>query len=94
MEVVLGGRRLALCNVSGHIYAISGVCPHLGAPLAYGNLAGRMLACPWHAWEFDCSTGEYDRNPLLRLDRFEVKVEDGWVLVGCEPDRGEPEGSP
>jgi nitrite reductase/ring-hydroxylating ferredoxin subunit len=40
-----------------------------------------MLVCPYHAWEFDCVTGEYDRNPEVRLRTFAVKVENGEVLV-------------
>ena len=44
----------------GEFYAIEGVCPHRGAPLAYGALHEHTVVCPWHAWEFDCRTGEGD----------------------------------
>jgi nitrite reductase (NADH) small subunit len=56
-QVQAGGREYAVCNVSGQIYAVEGVCPHRGAPLAYGALHDHTIVCPWHAWEFDCRTG-------------------------------------
>jgi len=37
--------------------------------------------CPWHAWTYDVTTGENTANPDLKVDRYEVKVEDGQVLV-------------
>ncbi len=59
----------------------TGVCPHLGGPLGHGALHGTALVCPWHAWEFDCITGEFDANPDVKLRKFAVKVEEGNILV-------------
>lgn len=59
-EVSAHGRTYVLCNVAGEIYALDGICPHRGAPLAHGALHDHTLVCPWHAWEFDCRTGEGD----------------------------------
>ena len=58
---------------SGEFYAVSDNCPHQGASLCAGVLSGTTLAtepgryawgqegeilrCPWHAWEFDVTTG-------------------------------------
>lgn len=39
---------------------------------------------PWHAWAFDVRTGVCPDNPDLRLTTYEVKVEDGRVMVGVE----------
>jgi nitrite reductase/ring-hydroxylating ferredoxin subunit len=60
---------------------MDGICPHRDAPLAQGALHGRMVVCPWHAWEFDCTTGEHDYDPGVRLRCFNVKVEDGDIFV-------------
>ncbi len=73
-EFIDGDDRYAICRVEGQIVAVEGTCPHLGGPLAQGALHGRMLVCPWHAWEFDCLTGAYDRNPDCRLRAFPVVV--------------------
>ena len=72
---------LVLCRVENHVYAVDGLCPHSGGPLGQGALHGRMLVCPWHAWEFDCITGEHDRNPACRLKTYPVTIRNGDVLV-------------
>ncbi|MBY0507597.1 MAG: Rieske (2Fe-2S) protein [Bryobacteraceae bacterium] len=79
--VRIAGQDLVLCRVEGEIYALDGVCPHVGGPLAHGALHGRMLVCPWHAWEFDCVTGEHDRHPACRLRTYPVTQSDGQVWV-------------
>ena len=76
-----GGRDLALCRVADDVYAVDGYCPHVGGPLAHGALHGRMLACPWHAWEFDCATGQLNGQGPQRLATFAVEVRDGDVWV-------------
>lgn len=75
------GLDLVLCHVEGQIFALDGVCPHVGGPLAHGTLHGRMLTCPWHGWEFDCATGEMDRNPACRLTTYPVTLRDGQVQL-------------
>ena len=54
------GQVYAICNVDGEIFAMEGICPHRGAPLAHGALHQHTIVCPWHAWEFDCRTGSGD----------------------------------
>jgi nitrite reductase/ring-hydroxylating ferredoxin subunit len=81
MEVRLGKRRIAVCNVDGALHAVDGICPHNGGPLAHGALHGSVIVCPWHAWEFDCVTGEYDLNSDVRLRTYPVVVSGGDILV-------------
>jgi nitrite reductase/ring-hydroxylating ferredoxin subunit len=59
-EINAHGRAYVVCNVEGEFFALEGVCPHRGAPLAYGALHDHTIVCPWHGWEFDCRTGEGD----------------------------------
>lgn len=42
---------------------------------------GELLRCPWHAWEFELSTGRSVSNPRIRAKTYPVRVEDGNVLV-------------
>jgi nitrite reductase (NADH) small subunit len=77
----VAGKDLVLCRIDDQVYAVDGVCPHVGAPLGHGTLQGCMLICPWHAWEFDCITGEHDRNRACRLVTYAVKLDQGAVLV-------------
>lgn len=74
-------RLIVICNVEGHLHAMDGRCPHRGGPLGQGALHGKMVVCPWHAWEFDCTTGQHDYNPALRQTLYAVRVEGLDVLV-------------
>jgi nitrite reductase/ring-hydroxylating ferredoxin subunit len=84
-EVNVAGRAVAVYNVGGAVYATSNLCLHRGGPLGQGFLDGGAVICPWHAWSWDVTTGENTANPELKLARYEVRVEDGQVLVRPEP---------
>jgi nitrite reductase (NADH) small subunit len=81
MQVEIGENAVAVCNVGGELHAMEGICPHSGGPLGHGALEGHMLACPFHAWEFDCRTGTSDVDDYLKLATYPVKVENGDILV-------------
>ena len=40
-----------------------------------------MVTCPWHAWDFDVTTGENSEDPDEKQDTYEVKVDGDDVLV-------------
>jgi nitrite reductase/ring-hydroxylating ferredoxin subunit len=81
MEVSVGGTPVALYNVGGTVYATTNVCLHRGGPLGQGLLEGRSVLCPWHAWAWDVASGENVANPQLKIATYEVRVENGDVLV-------------
>ena len=81
MEFTTGERTIAICNAGGKLHAVDGVCPHQGGPLAQGALHGTAIVCPWHAWEFDCVTGEHDYNPAIELETFSVELSGDDILV-------------
>lgn len=83
-QVLVDGRAVVVCNVDGTIYALDGTCPHAGGPLGHGVLHGHMLVCPYHAWEFDCRTGENDRDPSYCLERFAARVVDGQIEIDTD----------
>lgn len=83
-EVMVDDRSIALCNVEGQFHAIEGVCPHRNGPLGQGALHGNMVVCPWHAWEFDCTTGQHDYNPSLKVATFDVKVVGDDILIDID----------
>lgn len=61
----VAGRQIALFNVDGRIFAIDDTCPHEGASLAEGSLEGTKVVCPWHAAEFDVTSGKVLCLPAL-----------------------------
>jgi nitrite reductase/ring-hydroxylating ferredoxin subunit len=83
-EVIVDGRPVALFNVEGRIYATGNICLHRGGPLGQGMLTGHEVMCPWHAWSWDVRTGENTANNALKIPSYEVKVEDGVVMVRVE----------
>jgi nitrite reductase/ring-hydroxylating ferredoxin subunit len=80
-ERIVGGRPVALFNVDGRVFATSNLCLHRGGPLGQGMLAGHEVMCPWHAWTWDVRSGENTANRTLKMETFEVKVENGNILV-------------
>lgn len=93
-RVEVEGWVLAVVNLRGKFYALHGVCPHQGGPLAEGELWNDALECPWHHFHFDLETGRnlYPANvypddmPELRQELrparvFAVKVRDNRVFV-------------
>ena len=76
--VLVDGQALAVCHAQGQFYIVSGVCPHLSGPLGHGALHGHALVCPWHGWEFDCSTGACDFNSTI-LVAYPARTVDGAV---------------
>jgi len=80
-EVTVEQDVYALCNVSGRITALSGVCLHRGGPIGQGALHGNRVMCPWHAWEWDCETGANDYDPTQKLATFPVHIQGDDILI-------------
>jgi nitrite reductase (NADH) small subunit len=75
------GKTLALFNVDGAFYAIDNTCIHRGGPLGEGDLEGRVVSCPWHAWRWDVTTGANVNNPAVKVACFTVAVERGEIFA-------------
>lgn len=58
-QVTAGKKTIALFNVNGAFHAIDDTCPHRGAPLWEGTVAGNEVMCPWHGARFDLTTGAH-----------------------------------
>lgn len=75
------GRAIALFNVDGTIYALDNTCLHRGGPLGEGDLAGEIVTCPWHGWQYNVRTGEKCNDSTKRVARYETKIEGGQIMV-------------
>jgi len=67
------------CTPRGELFALRGVCPHMGASLQHGRLEQRVhcdesdrpflsdeefvVRCPWHGFEFELATGHCPADP-------------------------------
>lgn len=76
-----GPYQIAVFRAGDEAYAIDNVCPHAGAALAQGYLEGTSVACPWHCWEFDISTGKCLTVEDMDVEKFPVVIEDGIVKI-------------
>jgi nitrite reductase/ring-hydroxylating ferredoxin subunit len=69
-------------RVDGQLYAMLDVCPHAGASLASGTLAGRIVTCAQHGSQFDVCDGRRLRGPSdFPLRTYPVVEERGEVYV-------------
>ena len=75
------GEKIAIYNVDGDIFAINSTCPHEGGPLERGRLDGYSVTCPWHLWTFDIRTGQWDADPSVCIQRYQVQVKEEKVFI-------------
>lgn len=80
-EFVANGRLLAVYRLESGLFALDGVCPHAGGPLAEGMVRGTTVTCPWHGWQFDVTSGRHCLNANLKHASFPTSVENGDVWV-------------
>jgi len=91
------GREIAVFYVDGEYYAVANYCVHQGGPVCEGLLSGtvdvtdteqltydrenEIVACPWHGWEFDITTGKHLARSDYSLPTYKTEVEDGELYV-------------
>ena len=75
--------QLLPCSVRerAHVHAVDGTCPHRGAPLADGILAGDKVVCPFHAMRFELASGKCDRPEICPIHVHSTRVSDGWIML-------------
>jgi 3-phenylpropionate/trans-cinnamate dioxygenase ferredoxin subunit len=97
---------LAVLHHEGTFHAVDDKCPHRGARLSEGELAGGLLVCPLHHFKFDLKkAGRCVMPRHLKLRSFPVSregdqlcidVKDADVKDAAEPAAGDtaPAGTP
>ena len=74
-QVKVGGKTIALFNVDGTFHALDDACPHRGASLWEGSVAGGEVTCPWHGARFSLATGAHQCPPAARgVTCYKVQV--------------------
>lgn len=85
--VIVEEERILLSNVDGNYFAIGEVCPHAGGSLSEGTIEGIEVECPLHGSRFNLKTGGATEPPAYeRVNRYSVRLEDGYVLIGAAED--------
>jgi len=91
-----GNLSIGVYKIDGVLYAIRNQCPHQGAPLCRGEvgethapspanafepaLAGRVIRCPWHGWEFDIPTGKGLYDAKARVKTYATFVDEEGIV--------------
>jgi nitrite reductase/ring-hydroxylating ferredoxin subunit len=95
--VKAGARSIGVFRIDDDFFAIRNRCPHQGGPLCVGRLSPwamaeepgevsmdgplRLVACPWHGWEYDLETGQSFMGPgETRVKSYDVTVAKGSTL--------------
>ena len=81
VSVRAGEQDIAVAHSQDGIYAVQGECLHLKGPLGEGRLEDCVLTCPWHGWQYDIRTGENEFDRAIKLQTYEVRIEDGEIRV-------------
>jgi nitrite reductase/ring-hydroxylating ferredoxin subunit len=107
--VKAGSRSIGVFRVEDEFFAIRNRCPHQGGPLCQGRLSPwavasgpgqvrmdgppRLVACPWHGWEYDLATGQSFMGPgETRVKAYEVAVERGSEIPSEAREAGREPG--
>lgn len=100
--VEFNNAEVGIFNVNGEFVAVGNICPHEYAPVCRGwhggttltgspgefpwGRDGEILACPWHGWEFDLTTGRALTDPHRRLRLYTVTRDgDDLLLSSARP---------
>jgi 3-phenylpropionate/trans-cinnamate dioxygenase ferredoxin subunit len=78
------GTPVLFIKQQGKIFVIDNRCPHQGCGFSGGTLDGLVIVCPCHDWRFNLETGEYEEEPLMKVKKFDWKVESGKICVKLE----------
>jgi 3-phenylpropionate/trans-cinnamate dioxygenase ferredoxin subunit len=87
VQIAVKGEPVGLYRAGDDVYAIHDICTHEEAYLTDGEFEvdDLEIECPLHGSHFNVVTGEVRILPATRpVTAYEVKVEEGRVLVGPE----------
>ncbi len=81
-RVVVGGKRLLLCNSAGTLYCVDEMCSHEDYSLYLGCIKDGKIKCSLHGSYFDLVSGKPTCEPADEAIRtYSVKIESGQVWV-------------
>lgn len=100
--VQAGKRSIGVFRVGDNFYAVNNYCPHQGGPLCLGrtkpwlhsdspgkytmSTTEALLACPWHGWEYDLTTGQSFLGPgEAPVRTYDVSIEAAEPKSGRRP---------
>src|SRR5687768_13404402 len=92
--VVVAGCPVLLVRLDGVVRAYVDRCPHLGVTLSTGGLAGGVITCPAHCYQYDARTGAGVNPASTRLRALPVEIRADAILVDVDVDVDAVEAAP
>ncbi len=83
---VVGRERVAVFRYDGKVSCVTNACQHQNGPLAEGRIVDGCITCPWHGYQYRPDTGTSPEPFTERIPTFNVRVEQGQVLVDPRPN--------
>jgi len=82
VKLMVGEKAICLSHTTSGFFAVSDVCPHLGASLSSGHLNNwNEVVCPWHSYKFNLKTGDETSGYGYKVKRYRVEINaDGLFL--------------
>src|SRR5262245_54690102 len=82
VAVDVEGRKIAVVNVDGRLFAFDDACTHRHCSLAKGGLSGKTVTCECHGSQFDVTTGKVLRGPAAQpVQTYPVTLHDGRIQI-------------
>ena len=79
--VQVEGLSIGVFHHEGAWYALRNHCLHRSGPVCTGTLAGDVITCPWHGYQYDVTNGRLLMDPSAGLDMYPVEVRDGEIFL-------------
>jgi len=77
---------VVVAKAGGRFHAFGNVCPHAAGPIGEGFLEGCIVECPWHAGQWDITTGQgLTAFATADIPVFEVRVTGEDIEVRLTP---------
>lgn len=80
-EFLVGRRIVAVFRLDEQLFALDGICPHQGGPLAEGAVHDGCITCPWHGWQYGLADGKHTISGRDLAETFPIRERDGNVEV-------------
>ena len=70
-------------GTNDEVFALEDKCPHKNGPLSQGIVHDGCVTCPLHNWVISLATGEAQGADEGATRSFDVKLENGAVLLNA-----------
>lgn len=81
MRFSVAAADVAVFAIGRHYRAISDMCLRCGASLAGGTPIDMTVRCGGCRWQYDLQTGEVLGVPGLRIEVFQIEIDQGRLRV-------------